>query len=60
MSFFALSGIPPGQVIVTSVDAETVGDSNSTADTDDRLVDVAGLLGYKIELGRFTEDILRK
>ena len=45
---------------MTSVDAATVGDSNVTADTGDRLADVTELLGYKIEVGRFTEDVLRK
>lgn len=46
--------------MVTSVSPDTLGDSNTTVDSGESSPDVTGLLGSKIEVGRFTEDVLRK
>ena len=45
---------------MTSLDPGSHGNTNTTADTGDSSPAVTGLLGYKIELGRFTEDVIRK
>ena len=52
------AGNPPGQVVVTDIDPDTLGDA--TTDTGRSSPSVTGLLGYKIEVGRFTEAVLRK
>lgn len=47
---------------MTSVNPATLGDANTTADTGETVEfhPISGLLGYKIEVGRFTEDVMRK
>ena len=45
---------------MTSLDPATHGDDNTTASSQESSPDVTELLGYKIELGRFTDDKLRK
>ena len=47
---------------MTSINATTLGDADTTADTGEtiELRPISGLLGYKIEVGRFTEDVMRE
>ena len=53
-----MTGNSPGQVVVTDIDPVTLGDETSDSDRDSPLV--SGLLGYRIAVGHFTENVLRK
>ena len=58
--YVASVGNKPGQVVVTSLTPASLGDLSVTVSSQRRTATEDELLGYKIELGRFTEDLLRK